>query len=207
MQITLNHFYSGPVKNIIRQVAMTQLEVVRPIAFQVGNSNLLSAGDSVLEDMIEVSSNISNLVYVDPSNSLERGKVVSVTCNVDGTLYAKDLEGSGVQIYSDNTEILHTINQQVSVTVFFIKGIGSYTSDECMEILQESNLYNENIITMNARFCKIKTISFGEDIRQGDGTDIVQIFIETNDGSSAESVLEASVENLIEVFSGIKNGM
>ena len=38
--------------NALRQMIYTQRCVLRPIAFSVGNSNVLSAGNTVVEDMI-----------------------------------------------------------------------------------------------------------------------------------------------------------
>ena len=41
--------------NALRQMIYTQRCVLRPIAFSVGNSNVLSAGNTVVEDMISFS--------------------------------------------------------------------------------------------------------------------------------------------------------
>ena len=200
MEITLGEFYKEPVLNVLRQVAITQLEVVRPIGFSVGNSNLLSAGDSVLEDMVEVSSNLSNLFF--EGAEIPAGKVVPITVQVSSELRSSDLASNGISVNDPGKELLHVVGYPVTVTVYFYKGTGCFNSEDCIRVLQEANVYNTNIITINARFCKIKSFSF---TNNPDNDSCVDLCVETLDGSSTSEVIKECADKLISVLGSIKN--
>ena len=79
------------IANAVRQIALTSLDSLRPVAIRVGNHcDVISAGDSVLEDMVQITTNLNSLSFVSKS----AGEIVEFRTVVKGTLKASDLKGN-----------------------------------------------------------------------------------------------------------------
>lgn len=107
------------IANAVRQIALTSLDSLRPVAIRVGNHcDVISAGDSVLEDMVQIITNLNSLNFVSKS----AGEIVEFRTVVKETLKASDLKGNSFEAVlpgEKDVEILHVLNDEIEVVVYF----------------------------------------------------------------------------------------
>lgn len=185
MKVELNRNIATPYLNLMRSIAMTQIPCIRPIAFSVGNSNLVTAGNTVMEDMIEFNNNLSSLKY--RGNFSKDLEVVSLVCN--GVLKSSDLEKKGLKVCSDSdSELLHVLNNEIQVTVYFYCGTNTMNTQESKHTLEANGVAaNNNIIPMNANFSCIKKFAYSL-VSTKAGKEEYEVTIETDNGMSEEEV-------------------
>ena len=205
MKVRFNSKYSTAMCNLVMQVAMTDIPVFRPIAVRVGNSNVLSAGDNVVEDTFEFLSNLTDLHFVDnkPIGTQET-EVCAVTVHCTGALKAKDVCPPGVSLSKNSNpdaEILHTLEKE-EIVVYFLKSTGAMTYQEVIELLTEQNLYNENVVGTNTRFSILDNYTFVKDESFNDGkNDQYEITITTSSNYSEEEIFDYCAKRIQQQFS------
>lgn len=146
---TDKHLGAG-VFNLLRQSMLTQLPVLRPIAYKIGSSSTnITIDDSVEEDMVEFAASMASLYFVtDLQNEL-----VQISVSTDRVLTAGQLETQGVRLLrsensgldtatleqSKNKELLHTTGV-TTVTVYFRQASGYYNRLENQDFLLSKNV-------------------------------------------------------------------
>lgn len=149
------------IGNLLRQIALTQLDAVNAIAYSVGQLSTVIAtnNNSVLEDMIEFGNNLSSYVYaLDDGVDYKR-----VTIDVENILTINDLAEAGVTVYNPNNlngELLHLLNGATTVTVFFRKYNNLSLADENRNFLESKGVDLTNVTVINSRFRGIKNVTF-----------------------------------------------
>lgn len=142
--------------NYIRQLLLTQVPTWRPIAFSVGaNSNVVFAGENVLEDSVEISTNICKYHY----NIEEESDYFTISVS-SNEIKINDLENkSTITIMDkDNDSILHTIDQAATLTIYFRKAIGAKSYNENQLFLCSHGIEANGVIIMNSRHCNYENI-------------------------------------------------
>jgi DNA-directed RNA polymerase alpha subunit len=151
------------LSNFIRQIALTQLPAIRPIAFSVGtSSNVITAGNNVIEDMVEFSASLAKIHFKCDSMNVGDIKVLTVTSSV---LKVSDLEQDDVIVIAEdkNEEILHTVNSDVEVKIYLRCYYGSVSANENEKFLKRDALMQNNVIVVNSRHCDINSIKVSVD--------------------------------------------
>lgn len=202
MEFEVEKGYGESLCNTIRQVALTKMRVARPIAFKVGViSNVLSAGDNVLEDMVEFFSNVSKYNYRIKSDK----EIVSVTVRCDGTMRLGDLNSAEVEVLSADTasvEILHTLHNAVDVVIYFRNGTNGATKDDNTYFLERFGVQDGSLTVCNSRHNLIDTFTIKiSDLDEA--RDKVAINIVTNDGTSEKDVVATACKELARVLSSL----
>ena len=204
MKVCFNSKYSTAMCNLVMQVAMTDIPVIRPIAVRVGNSNVLSAGDNVIEDTYEFISNLTALHFVDNTPiGTEKAEVFSTTIHCNGALTAKDVCPPGVFLSdksNPDAEILHTLEKE-EIVIYFLKSTGAMTYQEVVDLLTEQNLYNENVVGINTRFSILDNYTFVKDESFNDGeNDQYEITITTSSNYSEETIFSYCAKRIQQQF-------
>lgn len=198
------------VVNALRQMIYTRRCVLRPIAFSVGNSNVLSAGNTVVEDMVAFSTSISKLNYVCAKQHEPEGSVIKSVHVCDGILHVSDLNTDDVKILGldDDKEILHTIktednsNASVVVTIFYRMGCGMYTAEENLHFLnnvkgEDAHFVDnpDNYTYFSSRHVDIDKFTYT--IEQLPSEDLVRVNASTFSDQTEEEVLHEAKGALI----------
>lgn len=185
--------YGNIIANVLRQMALVSINSLRPIAVSVGqNSNVISAGENVVEDMIQICSNLSALHY-QPKGDLHKDQIVVFSTKVTGVLKASDLNtGEFNTVYSEDKELLHVLNGSVDVTIYF-----RYTSNVCSKddnilCLEMQSINTNNLVVTNSRHSDIS--KFAYKITTDDIFDVIDFDIQTP--FEDLDVLRLSIENL-----------
>ena len=172
--------------NALRQMIYTQRCVLRPIAFSVGNSNVLSAGNTVVEDMISF----------------------STVC--DSVLRTSDLVTESIDVLdlADDKEILHTIrtdgnaNASVPVTIFYRMGCGMYTAEENLYFLKNAKGDDAHFIDNPDKYTyfssrHVDVDKFTYSIEQLPMDDVIHVNVSVFSGQSEKEVLHEAKNALI----------
>lgn len=175
--------------NFIRQVALTQLSCTKLIAYAVGvNSTVVATNDnSILEDMIEFGVNLSSYVY-----DIGESEYQKVELTFQDVLKLSDIENaSGIKVSNpDNLsgELLHSLKGETTVTLYFRKFFGVVSEDDNKLFLEKQGVDLTNISVVNARFCKVKSVTFGEVVTLNDQEESIEFHLEAVDGTSEEEL-------------------
>lgn len=175
--------------NFIRQVALTQLSCTKLIAYAVGaNSTVVATNDnSILEDMIEFGVNLSSYVY-----DIGESEYQKVELTFQDVLKLSDIEkASGIKVSNpDNLsgELLHSLKGETTVTLYFRKFFGVVSEDDNKLFLEKQGVDLTNISVVNARFCKVKSVTFGEVVTLNDQEESIEFYLEAVDGTSEEEL-------------------
>lgn len=179
MEFKASHASSNATVQMIRHTLLTEVPALRPIAFCIGNNmTLISAGNSVMEDTIEVAANITQPLYC--YSEIDRSPDFAVWHGtVDGTLSTADFRSAGIGVAAGpDVEILHTL-APVEVYVVFRHATGGYrrddnrrfiesccadssrftrsgASDEHLNLLRE--VRNRDSVYLHSRHCNIRNI-------------------------------------------------
>ena len=139
------------IANAVRQIALTSLDSLRPVAIRVGNHcDVISAGDSVLEDMVQITTNLNSLSFVSKS----AGEIVEFRTVVKGTLKASDLKGNSFETIlpgGKDVEILHVLNDEIEVVVYFRNTCGVGTKDDNLYALAKAGVDTDKLVVVNSR--------------------------------------------------------
>lgn len=185
--------------NVLRKVALTQLDSWRPVAFSVGtNSNVITAGDNVVEDMVEFASSLSKMHF-----TVDTDKPAYVLTFDTSCLKVSDFETDKVHVFSnDDREILHTVSGTTTVTVFLRNGKGSYSAKENEKFLKDSpdtaGLCNNAVEYLNSRHCDIERPGFSVDKRED--CEIIYFHVDSLIDISADKIVSECCGILFDSF-------
>lgn len=195
MLVTTKRGFGESLLNTVRQVTMTQIPVVRPVAFKVGStSNVITINDKVVEDMVTFISNVSALQFR-AAREFDTTKVTGV-CH--STLRASDLfSGTDVECLGSDTELLHSL-ADVPVEVVFRKCAGVHSAEENTEALESTGFATEAFVVTNSRHCNVEQFGIKKLHGQYDRTDTesFEVMIYTSDGTEEREVFTQGVKLL-----------
>lgn len=186
--------------NTVRQIAMTQIPAVRPIAFSVGtHSNVITIDDQIIEDMVTFISNVCSANYITQSSS----KFFEINTTVSGTLDLLGLcKSSEISLISGNKEVLHSL-ADLPVRVVFRNGCGSAGVEENTLFLEENHVDVTNLTVINSRHSNIASFSVKK-CRDENDLEVFDVSIETFDGVSETKVFEQSTQILEDLVISLK---
>lgn len=198
------------VVNALRQMIYTRRCVLRPIAFSVGNSNVLSAGNTVVEDMVSFSTAISKVNYACKSANEPDGTVIKSVHTCDGVLRISDLITDSIDVLglAEDKEILHTIradgnnNASVPVVIFYRMSCGMYTAEENLYFLKNVKDNNAQFVDnpdsytyLSSRHVDVDNFTYS--IEQLPTNDVVHVNVSVFSNQSEEEVLHEAKSALI----------
>lgn len=178
MELIVRKGCATVIANVVRQIALTQIKSLRPIAIKINFANVISAGDSVLEDMIQICSNLNSLHYINTSGT----DFVKFSCNVSSVLKASDLRNADLEVAlnkSINSELIHVLNDNIPVTIYFRYANGVATRDDNVFFLEQNNVDTSDLVVINSRHTDI--INFSYTITELDRyNDLINFSVESN---------------------------
>lgn len=158
MRFQLNKQCGPAMLNLLRQIAMTAIPCVRPIAFSVGlNSNVIDTADSVVEDMTAFIHNAMCNKYV--TDDLSK-KLIVYDATASGVLQASVFEDIGIRSYQDNT-ILHLLSQ-THVSIIFRNARGNFSAKDNISFLQDNAIDTNKYVVVPSRHSAVDSISINE---------------------------------------------
>lgn len=194
---------AGIIANVLRQITLTGLKSLRPIAVKVGNdSDVISAGSSVLEDMITICSNLNTLGYVCNSDK----DVIEFRTVVTGTLMASQLQSDDFSIVLPNgrdIELMHVLNDSVELVIYLKNACGTCSKDANVYTLASAGFNTDKLVVLNSRHTDIINFAYSILDDTDDSTDLIDFEIESrisNNIDFQESILNDSVEILKEIL-------
>lgn len=194
MQLKLKTELVHPMMNTLRLIALTQLSIARPIAVKVGdNSSILSAGDTVIEDMIEFCSKLSEHNFGCNTDK----ELISITVPQCSTLYLSDLTSDEISLCNSESaseELLHTLQTPVDITILFRNSTNVHNSFHNTEFLENNHVPNlDSFTVLNSRHCKIANFRY-KILKQMGELSLVELCIDSFDGTPEEEIYKQCVE-------------
>lgn len=145
------------IANSIRQISLTQMKTLRPVAVAVGNnSNVVFAGDGVLEDMMQVCSNLCELSY---ARKTER-ELVEFRMIFDGVLKSSDLQNSDFNAIGSEKELIHGIGGGIEIVVYFRYSCGAKTKEDNVYFLKKNGIAVDSLVVLNSRHSDVLNFSY-----------------------------------------------
>ena len=182
------------IANAVRQIALTSLDSLRPVAIRVGNHcDVISAGDSVLEDMVQITTNLNSLSFVSKS----AGEIVEFRTVVKGTLKASDLKGNSFETIlpgGKDVEILHVLNDEIEVG----------TKDDNLYALAKAGVDTDKLVVVNSRHTDISKFAYTISEDTDELTDVIDFQIESKISDSLEfneEILKSSAKIIRDILS------
>lgn len=195
MKLKLNKEYGESLCNTIRQIALTQMVVVRPVGFSVGdNSTVIDTCDSVEEDMTEFISNVCEGVYLAVTSELPELLEGTVRCN--GTLTLGDLcpEGWDITALQPERAVLHTL-APVVVGVVFRASTGYHSMQENADFLAKNNYLAGSWVPISSRHSLVTRFSYTTLETESDKC-TMELSATTNGNVDGDTVIAKSLEIL-----------
>lgn len=178
--------------NTVRQIAMTQIPVVRPIAFSVGyHSNVITIDDQVVEDMVTFISNVCSANYTTQSDADVFQATVKCANVLDLQQLCKDIP---INVITGNKEILHSLSE-VPVNVIFRKCSGSMGVEENTQFLESKHFNVTNLTVINSRHSNVASFSISKK-RCEDGMEAFDVSIESMYGISEAQIFNTAMQIL-----------
>lgn len=159
MKLEMNKQYGPALLNLLRQTAMTSVNVIKPIAFAVGDtSNVIDTSDAVAEDMTSFIHNVMSVNYMCPEN-IERTLYV---CEIDAvaSLSTRQLQQFGV--YATTDKILLHLLSKAHVTIIFRCGRGNYSAKQNIAFLAESGVDTNSLVVVASRHSALDSFTHTE---------------------------------------------
>lgn len=201
MKIEVNKGCGNIIGNTLRQIALTQLPVIRPIAVKVGETcNVLTAGKDVQEDMTTIISNLTAISYKYSGND----SVVAITCTANGVLHASDLAKNGISICNgdDDAVILTTMSVPVGVTVYFRVGTGVSTTQDNTIYLLNYGVSTKDLVVFVSRHSQIT--SFAYVVKEQTGTqDLIDLTITSDTDRDEEELFSEIKSELLSIIQAL----
>lgn len=193
------------VGNLLRQIALTQLDAVNVVAYSVGQLSTVIAtnNNNVLEDMIEFGNNLSSYVYEFDNNS----NFKRLTLDVESVLTIEDITRAGIIVHNPdnlNGELLHLLNGATSVTLIFRKNNNLSLADDNRSFLESKGIDLTNMAVINSRFRGIKNFRF-EVLPCDQEFEYLNVYVESMADKSEKELLELIWDKLKEVLDVIPN--
>lgn len=198
MKIKIEKGHGQLIGNFLRQCLLTRVDVWRPVAFTIGNSsNVVSSGDSILEDSSEIVNNICKYHY----DIKIEGDFYKLVCTTK-VLNIDDLQNDIVNVMdADGASIFHALNQEVSVVIYFRKAKGKMSSQQNQAALQREGINPDNIVVFNSRHSNINAISVGV-TEHDELSDDIEINIVSN-CEDCEDLVQKCCEDIVNIFTNL----
>lgn len=201
MKIYVDKQCGSIVGNTLRQIALTQLPVLRPVAIKVGETcNVLSAGKDVQEDMTSIISNLTSIYFTPISSE----SIIRINVTANGELKASDLEQGKIKVCNDDGDkvILTTMGVPVSVTIYFRVGVGVASIQDNNFYLERYGISTKDLVTFVSRHSQISSFAYTVKT-QNDDKDCVDITIRSNTDKGEGILLQEIKSKLISIFDNI----
>lgn len=189
MQIKVNKQYSNAFVNLLRQIILTGVDTVRPIAFQVGNtSNVLATADSVEEDMTTFIRQVCNNTYYTKTDD----ELVVCESVCSSVLRSGDFQPAGIAAVQEK-ELLHVLGE-ISVSVVFRNTAGSHSKEDNIMCLERNSLLSDNFIVIPSRHSDIGAFRYESTVS---GDDVVyDLHIESMTGRSEAELINFAKDKI-----------
>lgn len=189
------------VGNLLRQIALTQLDATSLIAYSVGDSsNIISAeNNSVLEDMVEFGNNLSEYVYEIDAEWQRVNITFSDTLRIDHIMQ------EGVNVLNPNNgsgELLHLHDGSISVTLYFRKHHNYSYADDNRLFLESKGVDLTNVIVTNSRYKGIQNFKFSVTPKD-ESVEYLNIEVDGTKGETSETILLkiiTTLDDILDVF-------
>jgi DNA-directed RNA polymerase alpha subunit len=193
MIVKLNRYTADGVINSIRQIALTRLNSLRPIAFAVGeSSNVINISEKCEEDMTEFIGNISSMAFSYTGGN----KLVTWKNLCRDVLNASAFSNGEIGVISyDVTEVLHVFTP-MNVTVYFRFDSGKHTKEDNEAFLKKNGVNTDSLVIINSRHGVVK--NFVVNKLEEDASDNVSydVNVITEGTISAEEVVSQAISIL-----------
>ena len=209
LNVNLPKGYAETVANAIRQTVFCKRNVLRPIAVQVGHeSNVLSMGAQVLEDMTEFTSHLLDYNYVVREETLP-GSLIIVETDCTGVVTLADLVGDKVTVLGapSSEEMLHLVQGdepvKISVKVYYRYDCGSFSIQDNEYFLKDTLDSLTNVVVLNSRHNDVDTFTYQinkDNLR----TDTVKFTGKSKIGTSDVEITKEAIDVLIDTLQSIK---
>lgn len=164
MVLTCKKGQGNAIGYFLRQLVLTSVECWRPIAFIIENrktNTLYSEGD-IVEDMLEVQKNLSDLVYICDDDSID---FVEETYTFENVLTSNDLaKGSIVKAKIKDNEnkniITCTNSSEVQIKIIFRKTAGVCSMDDNFNFIEEHHTVTPDTNVLNSLHSIVKRFAF-----------------------------------------------
>lgn len=199
MTFEIKKGYGMQTANYLRQLLLTRVPTWRPIAFSVGNnSNVVTAGDNVLEDTVEISTNLCRYHYdIDSDEDLYKLTLSDKCININ------NLNTDKVTVLdADSSEIIHALNQNITLTIYFRRDSGIVFVEQNQAYLQRDGINADNKIIMNSRHCNFENVIINV-TEKDDVTEIVSINIDASYDIDVYKIVKICCSEAINMFETI----
>ena len=199
MEIKVEKGFGQLFGNFLRQCLLTRLEVWRPIAFSIGNnSNIVSAGDNILEDAEEICCNLSKYCYEINADSNFYKQTLDTK-----ELCINDLDNEKVTVVdADGASIFHALNQQATINIYYRKSKGPCYQNDNRAFLNREGISADNIIIMNTRHSYFDAISINV-LPYTELEEIVKVEAKNHSSQSLEDLVSLCCHEIAKVYTGI----
>ena len=200
--------------NLIRHAVYSQRLIVRPIAFKIGtSSNILSAGRSIVEDMLEFSACITELSY-GTNVELSDGDIIPCNYTFGSVLRASDLATQLVKVITkENPELLHKVKSMkesnTEMCIYFRYASGCATQNENAEFLKDfiskkggNPEIVDHLVVLSSRHTDITRFSF--DITSDPYHDQVELHVANVAGDKEKTIFEEAKKSLIKFLQNVQ---
>lgn len=206
VKISLAEDNAKVLLNLFRHEALHARQSARPVACSVGdNSNVLSLGNGVVEDMITFINSITAANYK-PRTMCADGSLFEVSIRITDTMTYSDLVTDEIEVYGVDlsTPILHTLGQSVAVTVYFRVDSGCHTEADNNAFLQSHSVYADKrrLVVIPSRHSDVSNFSWHL-TSESDGNVTADVTIDTFSGVNEKVIIRELKEHLIKTIQNL----
>lgn len=187
------------LSNTLRHIAMKKRVTLRPIGFTLNQGTNCIATPNCIEDSPSICAALSSLSYgLTESSTVEENEVFfhDYVIETSHAFKASQLATNEIRIFTQNDfDVLHSINTQVTLRVYYCLCSGNYQSEENLEKIQASFPNHNYIVPFNSKHSNV--VSFTA-VKQNSiqDKDSMLITVKSSDGISEEEVIEDAVNYL-----------
>lgn len=193
MEFDVEKGYGLMLGNFIRQALLTKIETWRPIAFTLGSeTNVVSAGDNIVEDSVEIGNNICSYLY--EINKQE--DFFKFTATVRELMCSDIMQGSVNILNPDDRVIFHALNQDATITIYFSKAKGTVSSNDNRALLQRHGVNPDAIVIMNSRHTNLNAVTINV-LDKDERSETIKIGIKADYNASESELISECCKNVI----------
>lgn len=194
------------IGNMLRTLAYTRIPCWRPIAYSIDKkvTNILHSEDTILQDMLEFSSNLSKLNF---SCTKEIGSdyVVEHYNFVEEFTSSHIQKGSYITCDQADMPLLNSIKHEtVGISIYYRKAHGVHTVDDNLNFLSSKGESRREIKTMSSSHTVLKTFYYDVTDKNLD-EEILNITISSDTIEEKELLFESAKASLTTLTNFIKN--
>lgn len=197
------------VVNAIRQMIYAQRCTLRPIAIKVGtSSNVVSAGDLIVEDMIKITADLSELRYEFDSPRKHENMLIRCDYECHGSLKVSDLQKDNVKVLDSDSldeELIHSTDGDIfTVSIYFRNAPGVYTHQENRAYLEEQS-EEQSVISsyevLSTRHTDVLSVTSEVEILADH--DSVTLNVEVYTSEDGDSVIRGACKAMISLLTNL----